>query len=391
MALASPARGGDAEVEVEAPRGGPPPGARDPALRGEDPVTPEFTLTRKSRGYPDFTGRQLVLRNRLQMTLAEGGRIAARRARLVGRWDHSRYLRTGFEFDLRSQDKPLDYVLRWRPHDAFRVWVGQFKSPTSRSILSSSSALAFIDRSLATEIFFDDNPAPVGARSYTSEGNHGVGRAPGIQFWGDLDPRPGRRLRYYLHATRGLERNRLGDDWVTAFRLELQPRGDAGFQETTYRIRDLRWSLDLGVHHAPGLGSIDLDGDGLHTAADRQDRTIWTLGGVLRHHRLRLQGEAMRQVADPDDPARRTTRSRGGYVHASWLLRPRQWQLAVRWSGLRPDDLRVDQDRHERTVAVTRYLGSRANKLIAEWRRRWDEARPLASDRQARLFFQVQW
>lgn len=99
----------------------------------------------------------------------------------------------------------------------------------------------------------------------------------------------------------------------------------------------------------------------------------------------------MRQVAAPDAPARPTTRSRGGYVHASWLLRPKQWQVAARWSTLRPDETRRDLDRHERTVSLTRYLGSRATKLIGEWRRRWDEARPLRGERLARLFFQVQW
>lgn len=361
------------------------------APRSEDPIDPDVTATRGHQGYPDFRGKRMILRNRIQFTYAEGGRIDVRRARLVGRWDHNRFLRTGFEFDLRAQDKFLDYVLRWRSTDAFRIWLGQFKTPVSRSILSSSSALAFIDRSLATEIFFDDNPAAPGTNTRTAVGNLGVGQAPGVQIWGDLDPRKNKRLRYYAHFTRGLERNRLGDSWVTALRLELQPHGDAGFQETTYRIRELRWSLDLGVHHAPGFTGLDLNRDGLKTRRDRQDRTIWTVGGVVRHHRIRIQGEAMRQHANPDSPALPTIRSRGGYAHVSWLLHPKRWQLAARWSGLRPDEIRADQDRHERTLSLTRYLGSRSTKLIGEWRRQWDEARPNRSERLTRLFFQLQW
>jgi hypothetical protein len=346
-----------------------------------DPLEPAFTARTGSEGYPNFKGRRVMLRHRIQLLHEEGGRGSARRARMLGQWDHSPWLRTAFQFDMRTnRPTPLDWVLRWRNHDSFRVWVGQFKAPVSRSILSSATNLSFVDRSLAVSTFLEANPVGANARGIARLPGHGLGRAPGIQVWGDLDPKENSRLRYYVHATPGLRRNRFGSEWAGSVRLELQPRGDTGFQETTYRNRPFRWSLDAGVHVAPGYGEVDMDGDGLRSALDDFDRSLWTLGGALRYRRLRVQGEMLGQRLEPRAPAQ-----------ASWLLKVRRWQLATRFSEVTPDTTREDQDRHEWTAAVTRYIGTRARKWMLEWRRRRDEALASRSERLVRLFFQFQW
>lgn len=361
----------------------------EPAAAGGE-FDPAFTTRRGRGGFRNYEGRRVRFAPRLQLLQEMGDHpvgLSARRAQFRVRHDLGPRVRAHASVEVAGGGPDWnDLALQLRVHDALRIWFGQFKSGLSRATLQSSRNLLFTDRAMAAKTFAQTNHVVDGTRDFGALPNHGLGRAPGVQVWGDLGNPRGKNLRYYLELSNGHTKNAFGAGIQPTLRLEWHPRGDPGFTSGVLSAgRELRFSLDAAVHLDRGIQTVDLDGDGGLGAADRQDRTIRDLGVSLEVGRASLHAELFDQDADAANPGIRDVESRGGYVEAGWLFVPRRWSAALRWSRVDPDRARAGDRMLQRSVAITRWLAGRKRRVRLEWQRLADELRPARDRNQVLL------
>jgi hypothetical protein len=320
-----------------------------------------------------------------------------KRAKLIATWKLSPSWVARGMLGVRS-GKPIwdDWMLAYKFKGYLRLRLGQLKSRSSRSLLNSSGALLFVDRALSTKIFAANDYQSGNPSSLTALRGHGGGRVPGIllsnYFYTGTDDRRGRNLGFRVNAGVGFgnQKNHIGNDLSYQFRLEIHPFGNPSYRDGNFAgSKHRRLSLDLSYFRDPGSQGLDLNGDGLRTAADTQSRELLGLGGLLRRARFSFAGELHRQSQRPQQGGLAVLDSQGFFTQLGWVWHPLRWESGLRFSQVDPDRGSGRDRRQEWTVSLIRYLDGNMTKVLTEWSHTRDLARPNLDERRFRLFYQL--
>jgi hypothetical protein len=322
---------------------------------------------------------QAVYQYQDRLLKADRDDLFFRRFKLRSNWWISKQLFHHFQFEAKDGDPYLeDAYLLFKPTRGWKVRAGQFKNPISRSLISSSSVLPFVDRPLAAKVFAGANLEDRKPSKLGSLYNHGIGRNPGLQVshrWQGRSRRSQAKLS--VQVQQGVRRSQFDEGHSYATRLELYPLGDPGYRVGAYqRKRDPRLALELSFFRDPGTRFVDLNRDGLKTHLDEQRRQVSNLGFHYSQRRFSATGEFLRQWSRPLTTGQAGSSSDGYYVQASWLFHPEGGEVSLRHGQVDPlQGFRGDLQR-ETTISVARYFGKTTRKLALVHNRLRDEARP---------------
>lgn len=345
------------------------------------------------------------LQTRLQLALEDldldvgGGEedLSFQRAKMISTWQISPSWVSRIMFGAR-RGKPVwdDWMLAYKFKGYLRLRLGQFKARSSRSLVNSSGALLFADRALSTKVFAANDYQDGNPTSLTALRGHGGGRVPGWMlsnyFYTGTDDRKGRSLgfRTSVGMNFGNQKNRVGSDPNYSFRLEIHPWGNPSYRDGNYAgTRHRRLSLDLSWFRDPGSQDLDLDGDGIRSAADRLERDMLGLGFLFRKSRLSLTGEHHRQDQRSLSAGLLGIESEGWFGQLGWVWKPLRWESGLRYSEVDPDQARPRDRRSQWSASLLRYLDGNLTKLMLEYTRTRDQARPFLDERRIRLFYQL--
>ena len=325
------------------------------------------------RALDDFDTDQLT---------AEGRRLRMK----IGGHGYRPWLKYYFEVDLqptRSLDKSSSNasarVIDWRidvaKNKAFGIRVGQWKIDYNRERVDSSGRQQFVERSIVNRVFTVD-------------------RQMGISFRGRLFEGSGADLRYYAGAFTGegrgvsndddnlmyvgrLQWNFLGRDLAlrqTDVERTEKPTGTFAVGGATHTGRATRWSSS---------GGGNLDGF---------DKVVAAVAGQYRIHQavaefaFKYQGFSTQNEfhwkniqdttlsagqAGNDNDLYGLYSQFGYFFNEIWSAFPEELELAARYAWVREPLLdggfRVEQDRHEYTVAANWFFSGHNNKLTLDY------------------------
>lgn len=291
---------------------------------------------------------------------------------------------------------------------AFKVRLGQFKTPTSRQVIESTRDFIFTERALASLVFAFNNPGIItDARDIIGPRTHGVGRNAGIQLWGDVDLKKsaaGDRdrtpmVRYFQSIFNGSGQNLANENAGLEYvgRLELHPLGDFGYVEGSLDQPERPWLVfDVGHIHDSNQQRIELDGAAGITRNDREDRNVSNLGVGFRWRKVSLLGEYFRQWTEPEGTLTRNVLipipgvgSRGWYYQLGYVLRPRRMELAFRDGAVDPDRAVRFNHLRETGACLNYYLEGHPHALQLELLRLTDDAAPLNDHTRTRLQYEL--
>lgn len=322
----------------------------------------------------------MTMRGRIQPRLTVSDRddrdtdidFAVRRARLVflgnlGSHHVQYYVQLSFAPGDLEPDQNIvlrDAVMTWSKWRDLNIRVGQTKVPFNRERVISSSALQLVDRSIVNaELNLD--------------------RDIGIHFFSNDLFGLGERLGYQISITNGQGRNRanVGAGLLYVARIQVQPLG-------RFELSDAYSEADLSRSPTPRL-SIGVGGGYNH----RSERELSTLGAffaessfdqihgevdlIYKQSGFSLQSEFLIRQATEDaktvviDGEAVTDISRSGFgyfVQAGYMF-PRRYEIAARWSELRPTHW-VDTElttRREMTVGLSKYVLDHNLKVQADY------------------------
>lgn len=211
----------------------------------------------------------------------------------------------------------LDAWYKHESSESFGIKVGQFKTPFSRQLLTSSGRLQFADRALATDALGFDS------------------RDLGVEVSGAFN---GGRVQYAGAITNGDGPNSLNQDNKMAFwgRLSFNPTGDYGYSEGDYEHRsEMASTLGAAVHY---------------TQDDIVDADVlrFNIDGGIKTNGFALQAEFYSTKVEPDGVDSITTN--GVYAQAGYFVKPEKAELVARWSRVMWDG--DDNDESEYSFGV---------------------------------------
>ncbi len=235
-----------------------------------------------------------------------------------------------------------DAWLRWNWNKDVGFQMGQFKVPFGRQELASDAKLEFVERSEASDVF-----TPSRDRGAMISGASGdIGYAIGA-FNGGSD----------------------GENYVSEG-VDTNLRGGAQvyWSNSDYGSR----SMEGDYNNTDGTGlTAGLSTDYEQDTVDGVDYDAFLLGGDvgLRTGGFALQGELFWAWYDPDQDDSDSSNDLGYYVQAGYMVVPKEWEVAGRFSGVNPDSdgsvLGTD-DSYEYAIAVNRYYNGHNLKLTLQ-------------------------
>lgn len=220
------------------------------------------------------------------------------------------------------------------------VQMGQFKVPFGRQELASDAKLEFVERSQASDVF-----TPSRDRGAMVSGSSGdIGYAAGV-FNGSSDGE--------TYTTDGVDTNLRGGAQVYYSSANYGSRS----MEGDYNNTD-------GMGYTAGL-SADYEEDKIEGVVN----DVLILGGdaALRSGGFALQGEFFWATIDPDEGD--SSDNIGYYLQAGYMVVPKEWEVAGRFSGVNPDSdggpLGAD-DLYQYALAVNRFFNGHNLKLTLQ-------------------------
>ena len=233
-----------------------------------------------------------------------------------------------------------DAWLRWNWNKDIGLQMGQFKVPFGRQELVNDHLLQFISRSQASDDF-----TPGRDRGSMISGKTGdIGYALGV-FNGQSD---------------GENFNTAGVD------PDLQGGGQVYFSSSNYGSRKSEGDYEQteGVGFTAGVSSDVMQGTN-----DGDDFTLVEVAGDagLRSEGLSLQAEYFWASYDPDGGD--NSNNTGYYAQAGYMVVPKEWEVAGRFSGVNPDSDGSplgSNDQYQYALAINRFYNGPNLKLTLQ-------------------------
>ncbi len=262
------------------------------------------------------------------------------------------------------EDVAINYDLS-QGKKTFQLKFGQYKVPFGRQELTSSGSQQFVDRSIASAEF---------AR----------GRDIGVQLWGQpLGGKVDWRIGVFNGNGRTVSRND-NDKYQYNARLTWQPFGDVKYSESDFESTDkplfaIAAQYESNNRHGVTAPTPTNPGDDI-------DREI--VGGdvVFKYKGFSAVAEVFQGSSDPEIAA--DFDSEGLIVQVGYFVVPKKFEIAARLSTIDPTDLRENDEREERGLALGYFFNKHAYKLQADFREIEDKRRGI-TDKEFRLQYQL--
>jgi phosphate-selective porin len=297
-------------------------------------------------------------------------RIRRAKTRLTG-WFWNRDLTYGLQLnwpadlpleDAYLQDAYLQYAyLQYDLTGTKEIMVraGQYKIPFGRQELTSSGALQFVDRTIASTDF-------------------AKGRDIGVMVTGHP---LGGKLEYGLGIFNGAGLNQSRNDndrYEYVGRVMFQPLGDVRYSESDFESED-----------SPLVAfAFDFDHNDACTDDGGNRGEAYGFDGAFKYLGFSATGEYFwRQNAARDEDGDVEFDDRGWYLQGGYLILPRHLEAALRYGQVDPDDGVDDDDQKELGIARSYYFHKHNLELQADWRRLENEATD-AEDNEFRMQLQ---
>ncbi|MBK7343628.1 MAG: FmdC precursor [Saprospiraceae bacterium] len=265
----------------------------------------------------------------------------------------------------------LDAAIKWAINDHFELWAGQTQLPGNRERVVSSQNMQLVDRSRVNSLFNIDRD--MGLQLYSSfkagnmvikpiiawalgEGrNLSIDNEGGFEYVGRLEFLP-------LGEFTGK-----GDYTQTDFAREVKPKASFG---ATY-------SFNEGTPRQSATGRFLIDSTGSYFHHDL--KTI-LVDGIFKYRGFSLLSEyAYRTVTDmdiPDEPAdypveliddnNRTYTTGYGIMVQSGYLFKNNWEVACRYTYVKPDAGQSFNETTEYTLGVSKYFVGNSLKIQSD-------------------------
>lgn len=279
-------------------------------------------------------------------------------------WNLNFYLQLGMaplDLDPVAPNVVRDAVVTWRPSPAFRLRVGQAKVAFNRERVVSSSALAFVDRTIVNaELNLD--------------------RDMGVQFLFDQLDGHGHllaQLGVFGGDGRGVLNQDLGLLYAGRLEYRLDPKAD-DYSEADLREDASRPQLSIGLGGAFNDRSIrSRSTHGSLLQGGSFDQWHGELDFLFKHCGWFLQGELVLRKATRDtftsvddegeDITTRAGNGVGWFLAAGHSITP-EWLVAARFAEVRPwnDASRLETSREIRAT-VGWFLSQHDFKVQADW------------------------
>ena len=314
-------------------------------------------------------------------TTFEGRRLRMK----IGGHGYRPWLKYYFEVDLqptRSLDSDSERasarVIDWRidvaKHKEFGIRVGQWKIDYNRERVDSSGRQQFVERSIINRTFTIDRQMGISFRGRLFEGT-----AADIRYYAGVFTGEGRGVanedNNLMYAGR-LQWNFLGRDLAlrqTDVERTEKPTGSLALGAATHTGRATRWS-------SSGGGNLD----GFERVSDAEDGQYRINQAVAefayKHQGFSTQNELhWKQIVDTElNPGASGRRSElyGYYTQFGYFFNeiypsfPEELELAVRYAWLEEpneNDLELDNEREEATVAANWFFNGHNNKLTLDY------------------------
>ena len=310
-----------------------------------------------------------------------------RRARLkFGGWAVSPKLKYKVEMALSNRDLKskndyeqtsqapkiiLDAVLKWQFHKNLELWAGQTKLPGNRERTVSSQKLQFVDRSLVNSIFTLDRDMGFQLR--------------GKFKFGESVLRP--MVAISTGEGRNVTLDNVGGYSYTA-RLEWLPfgkftkKGDY-FASDLYRESSPKLMLGAAYNHNSGASRQKQSGRFLLVEEGvllTHDLTTVFVDAVLKYNGFSFSSEFahkefadLTRISDDGFPSDDAVSANGksyytgkGFVAQAGYLTQKNWEVAARFTHVRPDHDMGFKPVDEYTLGVSKYIVGHSLKIQSD-------------------------
>ncbi len=254
--------------------------------------------------------------------------------------------------DGRSGDNLKDAVLTYARIPEAQISAGQFKTRLGHQEYTSSGKQTFVDRNIATKMF-------------------DFGRDVGVMLHGVVADN---KFEYNVGVFNGEGEggSNKNDGHLLVGRVSFQPLGKFGYSESDLKRGDhaLIFSLGAGMNNDligdfADAGDADGDGDtdeGIDTLTDT-DVLVATFG--YRGKGIYFMGEYFQQDSDVKSvfseldgalsDTHANTDSDGFYAQIGYMF-PQDWELALRYATVDPDDDVDDDDEDELMIGFNKFF-----------------------------------
>lgn len=251
----------------------------------------------------------------------------------------------------------LDAVVKYYLFEDFDIWFGQTKLPGNRERVISSGDLQFVDRSLLNSNLNIDRDAGIQLR---------------YKFGNDFVVKP--IFSVSLGEGRNITVNNAGG-FAYTYRTELLPFGDFDdYVSSAHKMYDEHklaiggtFSFNEGTNRQGGqIGSFVYDTSG---SLINNDMTSYFLDLHYKYKGVSLMIEAAKKEVNKLIPNLEKKFRTGESINIQLgYLFDNYWELAGRYSYVRPDNIESDIDElGEYTIGISKYLSNHKLKIQSDF------------------------